>query len=199
MDNSKIRIQIVDDEVIVAKDLQRILLEAGYNISGIAHDYKKAADNFKAKIPDLLICDINLGNGLTGIDLVGEIRKVKHIPIIFLTAYSDEDTVNAALKTSPEAYLTKPFTREQLLISVSRILKNTHNKLKHSNEFPPPTRRELDIIYFIANGDSSRSIANKLCISFETVQTHRKNIFNKYKVTSSGELIAIAHKYNWLK
>ena len=195
----KAQIQIVEDEVIVARDIKEILQKAGYHISGLAHDYDTGLIQFKNRIPDLLICDINLGNGKNGIELVKELNSIRPIPIIFLTAYSDDDTVSAALNTNPESYLTKPFTKEQLLISVNRILKSFFGDKPQLKDVPNPTRRELEIIYFIAKGDSSRSIAKKLCISFETVQTHRKNIFNKYNVSSSGELIAYAHKYNWLR
>ena len=196
----KKQILIVEDEVIVAQDLSNILKSPNYNVCGLAHSYDSAIDLFKKVIPDLIICDINLGNGKSGIDFIMETKKIKNVPVIFLTAYADEETVSGALETMPQSYLTKPFTEEQILISVNRVLRNNSNRGFQIKKIRThvPTRRELEIIHFIALGDSSREIADKLCISFETVQSHRKNIFHKYSMSSSAELIAFAHKNKWL-
>lgn len=198
MSSTKKRILIVEDEIIVGKDIESILTNAGYHITGIASTYTSALKFFKTNIPDLLLCDINLGPGKSGIEFVKESRKLKHVPVIYLTAHTDEEIVNDALGTSPDAYLTKPFTNEQLLVTVSRLLNFNQTEKLTSNGYPIPTRREIDIMHFIAKGESSKSIAKKLCISFETVRTHRKNLFNKYKVGSISELINLAHTKNWL-
>ena len=199
VNNMQKHILIIEDESIVAKDIAGIVERAGYKVTGIGNNFEKGLSFFKANIPDLLICDINLGNGKTGINLIEETRKIKPVPVLYLTAYTDNKTVDTALETLPESYLTKPFTKQQLLISVNRILKKNSDNTNNKNAVPAPTKREMDIIYLIANGESSKSISEKLCISFETVHTHRKNLFHKYNVKSSSELIALAHKNKWLK
>ena len=72
-----VRIHIIEDDIIVAKDVARSLTVAGYRITAITHDFESSVKRFKTKIPDLLICDINLGPGKTGIDVVRELRKIK--------------------------------------------------------------------------------------------------------------------------
>ena len=92
--------------------------------------------------------------------------------------------------------MRKPWTAH--LSSVKRVISKVYNGKRATLRIPRPTRREMDIISLMAAGNSSREIAEKLCISFDTVQTHRKNIYHKYQVGSSGELIALAHRNNWL-
>lgn len=194
------QILIVEDEVIVASDLSITLKSEGFKISGIAHNYEEGLDSFKKLIPDLLICDINLGKGKSGIDLVRELKKIKDVPVVFLTAYSDRETFSEAFETLPNSYLTKPFSKNQILVTVERVLMNSEKAINNnrSKSVPKPTRREMDIIHFVAKGNSSREISKKLCISFETVQSHRKNILHKYDLSSSAELIAFATKNKWL-
>lgn len=198
MNSNHKQIQVVEDEIIVAKDICAILSGSGYKVTGISSDFESGLSLFKSETPDLIICDINLGRGKSGIDLINEIRLIQNIPVIYLTAYTDDETVNSALKSTPESYLTKPFTSEQLLISVSRVLGSMADIEPDNNRAEPPTRREMDVLQLIALGDSSKAIAKKLCISFETVQSHRKNLLHKYEVSSSSELIAFAHKNEWL-
>ena len=191
------KILIVEDELIVARDIQQTLLEEGYKIVGIANSYITGFNLFMEFSPDLLICDIKLKTHQSGVELVRKVHNIKRVPVIFITAYSDEETLSEAFETEPDSYLTKPFTDEQLLVSVSRIFK-CRNIKENGNGKGGPTAREKEIIAHIAIGCSSKDIADRLCISFETVQSHRKNIFKKYNVSSSAELITLAHTNNWL-
>jgi DNA-binding NarL/FixJ family response regulator len=191
-------ILVVEDEIIVAKDISETLVSCGFRISGIANNAMSAMQLFKSRIPDLILCDINLGKGKTGIDFVREAMKIQRVPVVFVTAYSDDNTVNEAFDTIPDAYLTKPFTNEQLCITVNRVLRKAKGYLKTDPDIPKPTKREMEIIRMIAKGHSSKQISRDLSISFETVQSHRKNLFQKYNINSSAELISLAHKHGWL-
>jgi DNA-binding NarL/FixJ family response regulator len=192
------RILIIEDEIIVAKDISEVLESCGYRICGIANNAKSAMQLFKSRIPDMIICDINLGAGKSGVDLIRETQKIKKVPVIYLTAYSDNNTVDNALDTSPASYITKPFTSEQLCIAVNRVFRSIEPNADSEMDLPKPTKREMEIIQLVADGMSSKKISKKLSISFETVQSHRKNLLNKYNISSSAELIAIAHKNGWL-
>ena len=68
-------ILVVEDEIIVAKDISEILVSCGFKVSGIANNYHAAMQLFKSGIPDLIICDINLGKGKSGVDFIKETRK----------------------------------------------------------------------------------------------------------------------------
>lgn len=194
----KKRILIIEDEAIVAKDIQQILIKNNYKVLGIASSARKAINLFDSKKTDLVLCDINLGKGQSGIDLVKSIKAFNPaIQIIFLSAYSDERTINEAFEVEPDAYLTKPFTDEQLIVAIKRVFRNNNKKPEEGSNHLP-TNREMQIIQFIAKGLTSRDIAVRMSISFETVQTHRKNLLRKYKLNSSAELIAHSLKNEWI-
>lgn len=115
-------ILIVEDESIIAMEIESYLSKLGYNIVAICSDaktaYKKAINNNV----DLILMDIYLINS-DGIDASIKIKKTKSIPIIFLTAHMDEATIERAVSTNPVAYLSKPFNRKELYAAIKIGLK----------------------------------------------------------------------------
>ena len=117
-------ILIVEDESIVAMEIESYLLSLNYNVVAICSTadeaYKKAISNDI----DLVIMDIYLIES-DGIEATIRIKKIKpNLPIIFLSAYMDEETIDRAIEVNPEAYLTKPFNRKDLAVSIKIALKN---------------------------------------------------------------------------
>ncbi|NOX85819.1 MAG: response regulator transcription factor [Chlorobi bacterium] len=193
----KKKILIIEDDAIVAWDIQQILEKNNFEVIGIASSIESAFDLYDEHGIDLILCDINLGKGGSGIDFVKNLKLLKgKTKVIYVSAYSNDDVIQKAFETIPDSYLTKPFTEEQLIVTVKRILLTSRS---HEMNHIMPTERELQIIRCIADGLKSHEIAQKLGISFETVQTHRKNILHKYKLGSSAELIAYALKNNWIE
>lgn len=192
------RILIVEDEAIVARDIKQILEKNNFKDVGIANSVNKALEFLRQKKVDLILCDINLGKGGSGIDLVKKVKSTSGIHIVFISAYNNADNMTEALETTPDSYLTKPFTDEQLIVTVTRIFASDEKNIKQGDFRNLPTKRELEIVECIAQGCTSREIAAKLGISFETVQTHRKNLLHKYKLGSSAGLIAHAVKNGWI-
>ena len=88
----------MEDEALIIADIISLLTEAGFLKTSGARDFNDALKEFKAGIPDLVICDINLGNGNTGIDFIQEIHKIKPVPVIFLTGLTDAQTVDSAFE-----------------------------------------------------------------------------------------------------
>ena len=192
------KILIVEDDFLVASDIKLMLESFGYKITGIANTAVKALELFKEELPDLVLCDINLRTKKTGIDFVSKTRKIAFVPVVYLTAYSDEKTISSAVGTSPVSYIIKPFTKIQLRTSVKFALeKSNGNKTRiyDKKDIPEPTGRELEILQLLHNGLNSREIAKNLKISIQTVQTHRKNLMSKYKVNKVVELLEMAHNY----
>jgi DNA-binding NarL/FixJ family response regulator len=193
------KILVVEDESIVARDIRQKLTGAGYEVTGLARDYDRALRLFNADIPDLIICDIYLKSKKTGIDFVERTRRIQPVPVVYLTAYSDDESVSNALNTQPSSYLVKPFTKKQLLATVERIINQELNGVdKKLSRIPKPTPRELQILSLIAEGNTSVKVAELLELSPETVQTHRKNMLKKYSVNSTVELVALAAREMWL-
>jgi DNA-binding LytR/AlgR family response regulator len=122
MDN--LRIAIVEDEIIVSEDLKQILEQEGYVVTGCYESAEEALPHLQASLPDLVMIDIRLKGKLTGIDLAEKLRALLPIPIIFVTANSEEETYQLARKTKPQAFLVKPFNARTLLASVDLALYN---------------------------------------------------------------------------
>jgi DNA-binding LytR/AlgR family response regulator len=105
----KLNIFIVEDESIVAKDIQNSLTKLGYNVIGIANNGKDAVYRITELMPDLVLMDIMIKGDITGIDVSELIKEKINVPVIFLTAYADEATLAKAKITEPYGYILKPF------------------------------------------------------------------------------------------
>lgn len=110
---SHIRILIVEDEFIIAMDLKDKLVDMGYEVVDVVGSGEKALKSIDEHHPGLILMDFLLKGDMDGADLAQEIAHL-HIPIIFLTAYSDEDTMKKIVQTSPYGYLIKPFKANEL-------------------------------------------------------------------------------------
>lgn len=192
------KILIVEDELIVAENIAAILEEQGYMVTGIADRAEEAMKLFKETQPHLVICDIHLKGKENGISVARAIFARDAVPILYLTAYADEATLTAAAASDFEAYLLKPFIPAQLLVAV-KLAFDTFYQNNSTNAKPPrPGKREIEILQLIASGKNSVEIAELLHLSVHTVNTHRKNLMNKYQAQSSAELIALALKQKWI-
>lgn len=133
------KILIIEDEIIVALDIKSALINLGYEVTSIATNHIEALENIKKNQPDIILTDINLENSIDGIDTVIEIQKTKNIPVIYLTAFSDDDTINRAIQTNPVGYLLKPFQTNELkstiLLAIYKskqtVTQTTYNKYKY--------------------------------------------------------------------
>ena len=123
----KIRIGIVEDEMIISETIALALEQLGYQIAGVVGTYKEAITMIENARPDLVLLDINLGTKKDGIDLAFEVKKRFGTPIIFLTANSDPATVNRAKDSHPLAFLVKPFSQDDLFSAIE-IGWNNYNK-----------------------------------------------------------------------
>ena len=109
------KILLVEDEIIVALDLQEILESAGYTVT-VTHNFQDAIDAVKKFKPNLAICDINLGNGKTGIEFSMEAKLLApKLEVIYVTAFSDQKMVESADATDPFNYIVKPWNEDAFL------------------------------------------------------------------------------------
>ena len=119
-----IRILIVEDNVIIADDMQSMLEEIGYEIVDNVIVYEQAEEVLKTQQVDLVLIDIILASDKTGIDLGKHIREHYDIPFIFVTSNSDRATVENAKTVKPNGYLVKPFEQQDLYTSIEIALAN---------------------------------------------------------------------------
>lgn len=123
-----LQILIVEDEFITQKTISNQLKEIGYQIAGTAMSADEAIEILKNEVVNFVILDINIKGEHNGIWLVNFIKENYNLPFIYLTAYSDNETLSEALKTEPFNYLVKPFQKHDLLTSIEISILN-FNKL----------------------------------------------------------------------
>jgi len=133
----KKKILIVEDESIVAMDIQQSLTKLGYEVMGVASTGKKALEYLSKKSkPDLILMDIMIKGDMTGIDIAEHVNTQDKIPVIFLTAYADNKTLEKAKLTEPYGYIIKPFKEIDLKTNIEMAL--------HKHVLNHKMRKELD-------------------------------------------------------
>ncbi len=120
----KIKILIVEDELIIAEDIRMQLIKLGYSVTGMATSYNEAVDSIMQDLPDLVLVDIIIDGHKDGIELGNFLKTEAEIPFIYLTSHSDINTISRAKETQPDAYLLKPFKADNLFTSIEIALSN---------------------------------------------------------------------------
>jgi len=138
---SKVKILVVEDEIVIADNICDILDELGYEVFEPAINYTEALELLEAEKPDLAMLDIQLAGAKDGIDLAWKIKEDHDIPFIFLTSNADPRTVERAKKLTPPAYLIKPFVKEDLYAAIELALYN-----HYGNTFSKEKEEEPSII-----------------------------------------------------
>src|SRR5215472_7691226 len=130
------RILIVEDDLVVARDIQNHLTRIGHTVVGLVARGKDALPLAIQSQPDLVLMDIRLDGGIDGIDVAQELRDCCRIPVVYLTAYADDQTLQRAGATEPFGYLLKPFEDSQLRTTIEMALYRhaTERKLRESEE-----------------------------------------------------------------
>jgi AmiR/NasT family two-component response regulator len=141
---------IVEDQFVEANDIQLMLRKAGYEVCGIARTVEIAREVIRKEKPDFVLLDISLKGKLTGIDLGRELKE-DNIAFIYLSANSDEQTLNAAKTTEPYGFIVKPF-REKDLLTTLEIARYRH---EHSAEANSRKENILQEKLFAITNDAS--------------------------------------------
>ncbi|MBN8878980.1 MAG: response regulator transcription factor [Chitinophagaceae bacterium] len=184
-------ILVVEDELITAESIVELLEEEDYHLAGTARDAASALllCSQAAVVPQVVICDIHIKGEVNGIELARQLKKMHGCEVVFLTAYADSKTLEAAFAAEPVMYVVKPYTDMQLLVAVQMAF---HKLLRKEEQFIPRlelTEREREIALLVAKGFSSKQIANKLGITVETVKTHRRRMLQKNGISSFPHLV----------
>jgi len=147
----KIKILVVEDESIVAKDIQGSLKKFGYLVPTTVKSGELALEEIEENKPDLVLMDIMLKGQISGIEAAKIIKERFGIPVIFLTAYADDNTLGKAKITEPYGYIIKPFKEKELQTTIEMAL------YKHDKD--SMVKKERDFYHsIIESRDSSDSI-----------------------------------------
>jgi PAS domain S-box-containing protein len=116
------KILIVEDEAIIALDIQRQLVHAGFSVSGIAQTAPQAFRHVEREIPDLVLMDIHIKGEMDGVQAASIIRNRYNLPVIYLTAHSDDTTLKRARMTQPYGFLVKPLVNTNVKAAITMAI-----------------------------------------------------------------------------
>ena len=171
---------VVEDESIVSKDIQHSLKKLGYNVVGAAATGEQAVKLAVEAQPDIILMDIMLKGEMNGIEAATQIRQETNIPVIFLTAYADESTLNKAKVTQPYGYIIKPFKEIDIHTSIEMAL------YKHKKE--AEVLKERDLLFNLVESQGS---ANDLLFVKSNSRLVKLRISEIYYVEALKDYVVI--------
>lgn len=142
-----VNILVVEDESIVRKDIERSLMKLGYNVVANADNGERALELAREKKPDLALMDIQIKGDMTGIETAEAIKQEMDIPVIYLTAFADENTLAKAKITEPHGYILKPFKEIDLHTAIELAI--------HKHQREKDVKVEVELLRSLTNFKSS--------------------------------------------
>lgn len=210
-----VKLLIVDDHPLVIDGLKTMLKDIGYiEIAGAVKNGKDAL-SFLEENPEtsVILLDINLPD-TDGLRLCEQIRATnKKVKIIGLTYVNEAGIITQLIKKGGNGYLLKNMEREELITAIDHVMDGSVYLSKAANEkivqqlqaldlpgnsLPALTRREKEILQLLAKGLTSNEIAEKLFLSTFTVDTHRRNMLQKFNVHNTQALINLANEMKFM-
>lgn len=158
----KTKILVVEDEIIVAKDIQATLIRLGYDVPATASSAQSAFNKLEEIKPDLVFLDIKLKGDLDGINIAEHIKKTYSIPVIFLTSFIDKATLDRAKLTEPYGYLVKPFNEKDLQSTIEMALYKFQkdNAMRADNQRYTNALQTLEEAIFITDNECRLTFLN---------------------------------------
>jgi DNA-binding NarL/FixJ family response regulator len=197
----KIKVFIVDDHYMVIEGI-RSLLQAEKDIEWMGHATNAASclAFLQQQQPDIILMDISLPDK-SGIDLCKEVKdKYPSVFIIGLSTFNQQSFIQKMMDNGASGYVLKNATAEELLEAINMVVRGkTYLSFEVSQTMKNKpadtiiiTRREQEVLKLIADGMTNSEIAQKLFISTTTVDTHRKNLLEKFDAKNTAILIRLA-------
>lgn len=204
-----IQLVIIDDHPLVIDGIATMLKDVDWiKITGSCKSGNQALAFLENNQPDIILLDINLPD-IDGLQLCSVIRsKTKAVKIIGLTSVNESGIITRFLQCGGNGYLLKNMEREELLSAITKvlnkgiylskeanekILQQFHNIKEAIDNTPTLTRREKEILQLLNDGLNGPKIAEKLFLSQYTVETHRRNLMQKFNVHNTQSLLNAAY------
>lgn len=199
------KILLVDDN---PKYLADVLPFYGYDLKCVSDGVQALSVLDSGEFFDIVLLDVMMPN-MNGWDTLKTIRKnskTKDIPVIMLTAVNEDQKMVSGLKIGADDYIVKPFILPNLLARIEAVLRRANrNKqvlkpenvtINQADNFNSLTKREKDVLLLVTQGESNKSIADKLVLSEVTVKSHLNSIFKKLNVTNRTQAVLVAMQMN---
>jgi len=198
-----IDVLIVEDHPVVVEGLKKLLLESGLaKLCVTASSGKECLTYLKNYSPDIVLLDINLPD-INGIDLCKTMKMdYPTLKILAISSFSQRSYIVRMMENGALGYVLKNSSEDEILSAINDVVKGKKhlgyevneilNKQKNNDKSPLLSRRETEVLQFIADGFTNLEIANKMFISPLTVDSHRKNLLMKLNARNTAALIKIA-------
>jgi DNA-binding NarL/FixJ family response regulator len=209
---SRYRIALADDHVLLRQGLRRIVAEAPeLEVVGEAGDGMELLQLLNRIVPDMVVLDISMPK-MRGLEAIREIKsRLPRVKVLILTMHRDPEYLRQAIASSADGYLLKEDADTELFRAIQKIRDNgfytSPSLAKEAAELGKATcraevgrsfdregltTREREVLKLIAEGKSSRQVAELLCISVRTVDHHRASIMDKLKLRNTADLVKYA-------
>lgn len=193
----KISVLVVEDNPLHAEKIEFLLEELDITLVGIVDNALDALETMKSKQLDLILLDINISGGFSGIDFAERVRKTSNIPIIYISSVRDKETFDKAKATNPEAFVYKPIEEEALVAAIELALHKSHLQYSSSLAIGENSEDVLNEMVFLRIGNSLKKILFKDIVY---IQVSAKNycdirtVKKRYSIKSSlNDLIKMLH------
>jgi DNA-binding NarL/FixJ family response regulator len=201
------KVFIVDDHYMVIEGIRSLLQhEKSVELIGHAMTSESCIAFLKLQQPDVILMDINLPDK-NGIELCREVKeKYPYIFILGLSTFNQQSFIQKMMNNGASGYVLKNASGKELLEAIHSVSKGKIFmsfeveqvlKTKPASEIVI-TRREMEVLMLISEGMTNNEIAGKLFISFTTVDTHRKNLLEKFSAKNTAELVKLAFQHKFL-
>jgi len=189
----KLKILIVEDESIVAKDIKGSLKGFGYEVVGIVGTGEEAIRLIEESRPDLVLMDIMLKGSLSGIDAAHHIRENIHIPVVFLTAYADENTLHNAKISEPFGYIIKPFEDAELHSTIQMAVYRfeMERKLKDREQWLTTILKSISDAVIVTDKNGNITFLNPVAetlTGYHAEEALGKSVFEIYKIVDDKNI-----------
>ncbi|CAJ37246.1 PAS domain S-box protein [Methanocella arvoryzae] len=181
------RLLVVEDESIVAKDIQHRLRNLGYEVPAVVAYGEKAIEKAGELQPDLVLMDIFLKGEMDGIQAAEEIKRQYDIPVIFLTAFADPNTLQRAKITEPFGYILKPFEERELLTAIEMALykHKMERRLKESERWLSVTLKSIGDAIITTDMAGKITFMNHVAenlTGWKQEEAHRRDLFGIFNL-----------------
>jgi two-component system NarL family response regulator len=203
-----ITVVIADDHPVVREGLVEVFKsQTDIKVVAEATNGEDTLEMCKQHLPDVLLLDLRMPRK-DGLQVMAELaaRGISGPRVIVMTTYESEDDIHRSVKTGAKGYLVKDIAPQQIRESVRRVAagefvlsSNFAAKLAESIARPQLSKRERQVLKYLANGRSNKEIAQVLYISEHTAKAHVRSIMTKLNADRRTEVIAIATKHGLIK
>ena len=190
------RIMVVEDEAVISLEIQDRLTKMGHSICGTAASDEEAVSVAAAKHPDLILMDVQLRGDVDGVETAQQIRDRIEIPVIYLTAFADDRTVERARLTEPFGYLIKPFSEKELYAAIETALykHSMEAKLRESERRYAATVRCIADCVIVTDTDMTITLMNPAAQSvtgWKQEEAVGKKLDEVFKIVDEKALVPV--------